>query len=85
MDAKIATAQALLPFFNAWSAAYHGAADVRRVRDLERDLWAKVVEVRLLIATDPVLVGRWIRETLGGSLNPRYMTIDVAVTEPAAA
>lgn len=77
-DAKIADAKALLPLFNAWSAAQHGGADVRTVRNLERDLWAKVVEVRLLIATDPVLVGRWIKETLGGSLNPSSMTIDIA-------
>jgi len=66
----IATAQALLPLFNAWSSADHAGADVATVRKLEGDLWAKVAEHGPLVATDPVLIGRWIIKTLGGRFDP---------------
>jgi len=63
-------ARALLPVFNAWYVARENGTDVRRTRRLEADLWAKVAEHRLLIATDEILVGRWIIETIGGRFDP---------------
>jgi hypothetical protein len=64
------TARALLPVFNAWYIARESGTGLRDLRRLETDLWRMVAEHRLLIATDEILVGRWIAETLGGKIDP---------------
>jgi hypothetical protein len=63
-------ARALLPVFNAWFIARENGTSLRDLRRLETDLWRAVAEHHLLIATDEILVGRWIIETLGGRFDP---------------
>jgi hypothetical protein len=64
------TARALLPVFNAWYIARENGANLRDLRRLETNLWRSVAEHHLLIATDEILVGRWIVNTLGGRFDP---------------
>jgi hypothetical protein len=63
-------ARALLPVFNAWYLARENGTNLRDLRRLETDLWRAVAEQHLLIATDEILVGRWIADTLGGRIDP---------------
>jgi hypothetical protein len=65
----VTTAHALLPVYNLWYVATQDGSDVRTVRRLEANLWAKVAEHGLLIATDEILVGRWIADTVGGRID----------------
>ena len=65
-----ATARALLPVFNAWYLARENGTAIRDLRRLEANLWRAVADQRLLIATDEILVGRWIADTLGGRIDP---------------
>lgn len=65
-----ATARALLPVFNVWYLARENGTAIRDLRRLETNLWRAVADQRLLIATDEILVGRWIADTLGGRIDP---------------